>query len=109
MTSPTRRALIDDLMDAYVDWREECIGLREAYDRWSSGSADERSLAFAAYGAALDREQLASFVYAERAERVARLLKSNRGPLRRLWRSVRRPSPAPHRTVGQRPVEPVRP
>ena len=70
MASRLRSELVDELMDAYVDWREECNALRDAYDRWSTASPDERSLAFVAYSAALDRE--ASAVYAERTQLVAK-------------------------------------
>jgi hypothetical protein len=87
MTPPIRPELINDMVDAYVDWREEAVALRDAYERWSSGSDPERGLAFAAYRAALDREQQASFVYADRSRRVERELTSKPGLLRRLWQS----------------------
>ena len=52
MGSRVRRELIDDLMQAYLDWRTECLALHVAYERWSGGTAaDERGLAFAAYRA----------------------------------------------------------
>src|SRR3954451_25012155 len=84
MTSQLRRELIDHLMDAYVDWREECITLGNAYERWLTVAVAERSLAFAAYRAALDREQQASSVYADRFEIVTRKLTPRPRPLRRL-------------------------
>src|SRR6185436_18676673 len=34
MSTQVRSELIDVLMDVYVDWREECIALRNAYQRW---------------------------------------------------------------------------
>jgi len=84
MASRLRSELVDELMDAYVDWREECNALRDAYDRWSTASPDERSLAFVAYSAALDREEQASAVYAERTQLVANELAFRRKPFRRL-------------------------
>jgi uncharacterized protein YndB with AHSA1/START domain len=90
MTPPIRPELIDDLIDAYVHWREECLALTRAYQRWSRGTDADRSLAFAAYRAALDREQQASFVCADRSGRVQRQLASRPGPLRQLWLSGRR-------------------
>jgi hypothetical protein len=51
------------LMDVYVDWRDESAALEDAYGRWSSAPEAERDLAFAAYKAALDREEQASIVY----------------------------------------------
>ena len=43
------REVIDRLMDMYLDWREECIRLGAAYQRWLSVPIEERDLAFAAY------------------------------------------------------------
>jgi hypothetical protein len=87
MASRVRPELVDGLdglMEAYVDWREECLALHNAYERWSSVPLDERNVAFAAYRAALDREEQASSVYAERTHLVADELASRRRPLRRL-------------------------
>jgi hypothetical protein len=65
-----RPELIDEMIEVYVDWREECIGLTNAYGRWLSGPAEERDLAFAGYRAALDREEQASVVYGNHVERI---------------------------------------
>ena len=43
----------------YVEWREECLFLVDAYQRWLNEADRDRRLAFAAYRAALDREQQA--------------------------------------------------
>jgi hypothetical protein len=64
-----RSKLIDELMDRYVDWREQCIAVDSAYERWSHGPTAERGLAFAGYRAALDLEEHASLVYADRVNR----------------------------------------
>lgn len=58
------RRLGDALIDLYVDWKEECSAVQFAYERWRRASRDERAGAFAAYNAALDREERASDVYA---------------------------------------------
>jgi hypothetical protein len=63
--------VIDRLMEMYVDWREECVWLRDAYERWLSVPIEERDLAFAAYRAALDREEQASAVYAKQLNEFA--------------------------------------
>ena len=68
-TAP-RSDVIDRLMDLYVDWREESIGVQDAYDRWTGGRAEDRDLAFAAYQAALDREESASRAFSERIRRI---------------------------------------
>jgi hypothetical protein len=62
-------------MDAYVDWRQECMRVWEAYERWLSAARADAGLAFPAYLAALDREERASEVYARLITAVAR-----RGP-----------------------------
>jgi hypothetical protein len=69
-----RRRMIDETMDAYVDWREECMRVWEAYQGWRSASRADSPLAFLAYLAALDREERASEFYAERISRLDRLV-----------------------------------
>lgn len=66
-----RRRLVDDAIEAYVDWREECFAVWDAYRRWSRARRDDASLAFAAYSAALDREERASACYARLVSRLA--------------------------------------
>jgi hypothetical protein len=61
----------DTLIDLYVDWREECVGVQAAYETWRDAMKDERAVAFAAYRAALDREERASEAYAELVVHVA--------------------------------------
>jgi hypothetical protein len=56
--------MVDQTVDAYVDWSEECGHVREAYRRWLSAVGADAEFAFGAYSAALDREQRASEVYA---------------------------------------------
>jgi hypothetical protein len=63
-TSLAESALLDAAVDSYVEWREESAALRAAYRRWSDASASDRTAAFAAYTAALDREARASDLYA---------------------------------------------
>jgi hypothetical protein len=65
-----RPELIDELVDVYIDWLEECTGLWNAYGRWLRVPAEERDLAFAGYRAALDREEQASVAYATHIERI---------------------------------------
>jgi hypothetical protein len=70
VSTQTRSDLIDGLMDVYVDWREESSAVQLAYERWAEGRAKDRALAFAAYRAALDREESASRLYSEQLSRV---------------------------------------
>jgi hypothetical protein len=67
-----RKRLVDDLVDGYVAWREECLAVEEAYRGWVSAPAADSAFAFATYRMALDREELASGVYADLVARVSR-------------------------------------
>ena len=89
MKTRIRPEVIDDLMEIYVEWREECVGLGTAYERWLNVPVKERGLAFAAYRAALDREEHASAVYADRLDRVASDLVAPRRRWLRLRPSTR--------------------
>ena len=55
---------VDELMDAYLEWCEESGAVAFAYRRWSSAPTEDAAGAFAAYVAALDREERASAEYA---------------------------------------------
>jgi hypothetical protein len=70
MYAETQPEVTDRLMDMYVEWREECIVLWEAYERWKAVPPAETALAFAAYRAALDREEWAAHVYADLVGRI---------------------------------------
>jgi hypothetical protein len=67
--SQIRAELIDEMLERYVDWREQCVAVAETYERWSNGSIDNRKLGFEVYKAALDLEEHASLIYAERVNR----------------------------------------
>jgi hypothetical protein len=56
--------LVDQMMELYCDWRTECGEVRTTYDRFLDASAPDRAAAFAAYTAALDREESACQSYA---------------------------------------------
>ena len=94
MKTAVRDEVVDEAIGAYVEWREESLALAGAYERWLHESARDRRLAFAAYRAALDREQQACSVYESRCDRIARELTSGRGRIARLRRRRRRPRPA---------------
>jgi hypothetical protein len=65
------RQLVDEAIEAYVDWREECAAVWDAFERWENTPAVDAAAAFSAYGAALDREESAARAYAERLGRMA--------------------------------------
>jgi hypothetical protein len=55
--------LIDAVLDGYVAWREESASVETTYRQWLGAARDDRPLAFAAYSAALDREEQAAEEY----------------------------------------------
>jgi hypothetical protein len=65
--------IIDDVMDAYIDWRHHSADVDEAYRRWTGAVSADTALAFSAYQAALDREELASRSYARLIRRNSHL------------------------------------
>lgn len=75
---PSQRQVVDAVVLAYVEWREESATVWGAYDRWASAAAEDKPPAGAAYRAALDREEAAAKFYAERIEFARDLLDSGR-------------------------------
>lgn len=63
--------VVDDFVETYVLWREECDRVRGAYARWARADASDRACAFAVYRAALDQEESAARCYWESSERVS--------------------------------------
>jgi hypothetical protein len=63
--------LVDDAVDAYLDWRAECDAVWEASDWWAHASATDAPTAVSAYLTALDREEHAAKVYADAITRIA--------------------------------------
>jgi hypothetical protein len=68
--SQIRPDLIDTMMDLYCEWRTECKEVQAAYERVSRAAASDRAAAFAAYTAALDREESACQAYAEHIRHI---------------------------------------
>ena len=69
------KRLIDDVFDAYIDWREDSAEVWEAYERWIAACRDKAGRAFSAYQDALDREERASQVYAGLVAQLMRPLR----------------------------------
>jgi hypothetical protein len=66
--------VVDDAVIAYVEWREECREVWNAYGSWASAPPEDVRRAHAAYRAALDREEAAAKVYAGLIKRVGHLV-----------------------------------
>jgi len=72
MSVDVQPELIDRLIDVYCDWRHRCNDVQVASEHLTAARSAQRERAFAAYEAALDREEAASAVYAKQARLVAR-------------------------------------
>jgi hypothetical protein len=66
--------VLDDVVDAYVEWHEQSQGVWLAYRHWSEAPPEDLQLRFAAYVAALDQEQRACEVYAATIAQTVRAL-----------------------------------
>jgi len=64
-------SVVDEFLVAYVSWREEAVAVQSAYDHWQAVRAPDQALGFAAYRAALDREEHAAKAFSTLAERMA--------------------------------------
>jgi hypothetical protein len=58
-----------DPVIAYAEWRMSCTSVWAAYWQWSNAPKPDASLAYAAYTAALDREDAAARVYSRVTKR----------------------------------------
>src|SRR2546421_8774581 len=68
-----REQLIDEAFARYLDWLAESEAVNAAYGVWSRAPRTDCTLPFAAYGAALDREECAATVYRSVMERIDQL------------------------------------
>jgi hypothetical protein len=68
---PPSRQLVDALMDRYVAWREESVAVDAAYASWRRAPSGDRAMLFAAYLAALDREERAADDYQRMIDQAA--------------------------------------
>ena len=57
--------LRDEVIDMYLDWREEAAAVADAYAMWADAPTGERGRCFAAFTAAVDREEAAARSYAD--------------------------------------------
>jgi hypothetical protein len=76
-----RRRPVHEAVQAYVNWRRQCVAVWETYDIWKAASVTEAPLAFEAYSVALEREERASEVYADWIRRSGDLIRYERRPM----------------------------
>jgi hypothetical protein len=65
--------LLDEMIDVYVSWREESAAVDASYENWNRATAADKTLAFSAYVAALDREARAAADYQRVIEQITSL------------------------------------
>jgi hypothetical protein len=70
-STPRSFSPADEFVESYVCWREEAASARGAYDHWLTARHHDEPAAFAAYMAALDREEHAADVLCESLERIS--------------------------------------
>ena len=80
MNKMSQKRLVDRLIGAYVDWREACLRVSDAYGSWASGTGVGAKSAFARYMAALDHEERAAEVYAGLVRRAGQLAPTRHDP-----------------------------
>jgi hypothetical protein len=73
MNKLIRKRLVDKLVDAYVDWRETCARVDDAYRSWASETRARDGVGFGLYMAALDAEEQAAEIYAGVVRRADKL------------------------------------
>jgi hypothetical protein len=59
-----------DPVIAYAEWRMSCASVWAAHRQWSNAPRTDAHLAYAAYTAALDREDAAARVYSRLSKRA---------------------------------------
>jgi hypothetical protein len=62
------------MIGAYIDWREACRAVNDAYRSWAGAAGPDIAVAFLQYNAALDVEERTAKVYAGLTTRVADLV-----------------------------------
>lgn len=67
--------LVEELLDEYLCWREQCAALQAAYQHWTRATRVDRPLAFAAFVAQLEQEEHAARRYQASARSATAQLK----------------------------------
>jgi hypothetical protein len=70
MNTRSQDRLVDELVDAYVGWRDACAMVDDAYRAWTLEADPGKGVGFWLYMAALDAEELAADAYAALVRRT---------------------------------------
>jgi methylthioribose-1-phosphate isomerase len=76
-----RGRLVDEAFACYLDWLTESEAVKAAYEMWSRSAPAAGAVPFAAYGAALDREEWAAAAYCSLIEQMKQLLGGKERPV----------------------------
>jgi hypothetical protein len=79
-----RGRMMNEAMDAYAGWRDQCSAAERAYRYWAAARGADADSWYAAYSVALDREQRAADHYARAVRRVGSLAAAELGPIKDL-------------------------
>jgi hypothetical protein len=72
--SVRRRRAVHAAIDAYVEWRDQCVAVRNAFAAWTGAAVADAGRAFESYRSALDREERAADAYAALMKRLGPLI-----------------------------------
>jgi acyl-CoA reductase-like NAD-dependent aldehyde dehydrogenase len=72
-------ALVEEMMDRYIEWRDGAAAAADAYRRWADAPAARRADWFLAYIAALDQEESAAIGFALAVAEVERRMQRDHG------------------------------
>jgi hypothetical protein len=75
---------VNQAMDAYAGWRDQCSATERVYRGWASARGADADVWYAAYSAALDREERAAERYAETLRRIGSLTAAQLEPIKNL-------------------------
>lgn len=73
MNTVSHTRLVDNLIEAYVDWREAADRVNDSYGLWARDTGGHSRFAFALYRIALDEEEKCAEVYAGLVQWVGKL------------------------------------
>jgi hypothetical protein len=84
MRKRTESRLVDEMISAYVDWRDACRAVHAAYRSWATATGPHAGGAFWRYTAPIDAEERAAEGYAGLVRRIGHFVTTDHdlsGPL----------------------------
>jgi hypothetical protein len=78
-----RGRMVNEAMDAYAGWHDQCSAAERAYRYWAAARGADADAWYVAYSVALDREERAAEHYAQAIRRVGSLAAAELGPIKK--------------------------